>query len=123
MRITFRKACVTAESAAALTLFAGAVLCGATGTAQAQPILDTGPGGEVTVSAPPGQWWKCALYNGLPPRTTGLPPVVNYPSGGPSDGPFVTPDATTRFPSGTVVLADCFSADAPVIWLQLLRTE
>ncbi|MFE3189390.1 hypothetical protein ACFXHA_10305 [Nocardia sp. NPDC059240] len=101
----------------------GLALYGATGTAAAQPIIDTGPGGEVTVSAPPGQWWKCALYDGLPPRVSGLPPVADRPAGGRSDQPFVTPDAIARFPSGTVVLADCASPDAPIIWLQLLRTE
>lgn len=116
MAATIRKACTVA-------VFVCAALGGATAVAGAQPVIGTGPDGQVTVSAPPGQWWKCALYEGLPPHVTGLPPVVNYPSPEFSDRPFATPDATARFPSGTVVLVDCASADAPVLWLQLLRTE
>ncbi|GAB2520603.1 hypothetical protein [Nocardia heshunensis] len=108
MTLTFRNVCGTAGTGAVTVLAAGIML--ATATAQAQPIVDTGPGGEVAISAPPGQWWKCALYDGLPPRVTGLPPVV-------------TSATTAQFPSGTVVLVDCASTYAPIIWLQLLRTE
>ncbi|MBL1079930.1 hypothetical protein JK358_36595 [Nocardia sp. 2] len=119
MTVTLRK---TARIGVLATLFAGLALGGTAATAAAQPVVNTRPDGEVGISASPGQWWKCALYHGLPPQVTGLPPVVNYPSG-PAGEPYTTPDATARFASGTVVLVDCISTAAPTLWLQLIRTE
>ncbi|NUS43440.1 MAG: hypothetical protein HOQ24_07110 [Mycobacteriaceae bacterium] len=107
------------------------VAAGLAGTAAAAagPQFTPEAGGWVRIDVPPGEWWKCGLYNTAKPGMVGPPPIVNDPSNrfmppgyrGRAAQAWATPSAHARFTPGATVVADCVSRDAPFVWLQTVR--